>query len=285
MIYFDFLKKCIHAEGSFINYIEHQQKTPTDQNNKEDLSDSQGRALWALAEVMNNDRFSPLVRDEAKNIFISTISAHKTSIHLRAQALMIKACELALHVLPHHKKELINCIEMNADSLVASLQQATDGSWIWFENLLSYNNGLLPESLLIAGRATKNKLYYEKGLETLSFLIKKTFLPSYYMPIGNAHWHAKNHVKSLHDQQPEDPCSMILALEGAYRMTNDPQYVILIKKCFSWYLGNNTSGAALYNAESGGCFDGLRPDKINTNQGAESLVSYLMSWSVMDSFV
>jgi len=33
----------------------------------------------------------------------------------------------------------------------------------------------------------------------------------------------------------------------------------------------------LYDATTGGCKDGLHPDRINENQGAESTLSFLMA--------
>ena len=33
----------------------------------------------------------------------------------------------------------------------------------------------------------------------------------------------------------------------------------------------------MYNPETGGCFDGLNANLVNTNQGAESSISYLMA--------
>jgi hypothetical protein len=33
----------------------------------------------------------------------------------------------------------------------------------------------------------------------------------------------------------------------------------------------------LYDAATGGCRDGLHPDRINENQGAESTLSFLMA--------
>jgi hypothetical protein len=34
---------------------------------------------------------------------------------------------------------------------------------------------------------------------------------------------------------------------------------------------------ALYDFETGGCCDGLQPDGVNENQGAESTISWLIS--------
>ena len=97
------------------------------------------------------------------------------------------------------------------------------------------------------------------------------------MPIGHAKWYKNKQKRSNYDQQPEDPAAMILTLNSAYNYTGDKNYKKLANKCFSWFLGNNSLKKALYDDKNGGCYDGLHPDRVNLNQGAESLVSYLMS--------
>jgi hypothetical protein len=39
----------------------------------------------------------------------------------------------------------------------------------------------------------------------------------------------------------------------------------------------------LYDGTTGGCRDGLHPDRVNENQGAESTLSFLMSLLEMQS--
>jgi hypothetical protein len=46
---------------------------------------------------------------------------------------------------------------------------------------------------------------------------------------------------------------------------------------FNWFLGKNDLQASLYDAVTGGCKDGLHPDRVNENQGAESTLSFLMA--------
>jgi len=75
---------------------------------------------------------------------------------------------------------------------------------------------------------------------------------------------------------------MIQALLYAYKKTGRKEYNALSEICFSWFLGNNTLHIALYDKVSGGCYDGLHPDRVNLNEGAESLISYLMSQVLMD---
>lgn len=275
-IYLAFIKKCQSKDGSFINYIGFADKIPTPQNKTEDIEDTQLRALWALSEVMTNETISATLRNQAKKMFLLNLKLKKKLTHLRASALAIKAFAIALPFLPEKKAELQDLISECANYLVASLKKNSIKSWRWFESDLNYNNAILPESLLIAGKTLKNDSYVDKGISSLQFLIGKTF-SRIYMPIGHSGWYKNMRERSSYDQQPEDPASMILALTRAYNYTEDAEYKKLANKCFSWFLGNNSLKKSLYDAKSGGCYDGLHPNRVNLNQGAESLVSYLMS--------
>ena len=42
-------------------------------------------------------------------------------------------------------------------------------------------------------------------------------------------------------------------------------------------MGRNDVGLELYDASTGGCYDGLHEDRINENQGAESTLAFLLS--------
>ncbi|HZJ18034.1 MAG TPA: glycosyltransferase [Patescibacteria group bacterium] len=275
-LYLSFIKKCQLTNGSFINYIGFKDKLPTPQNNKEDLQDAQTRTLWALSEVMINQAISQNIRNQAKSMFILKLNRKTKLTHLRAMAFAIKSFALVLPILPEKKSELLSLMKNYADSLLNALSDNSIKSWKWFESNLNYNNALLSESLLIAGNILKNNEYKTQGFHSLDFLISKTFSKTY-MPIGHSDWYENNEKRSSHDQQPEDPASMILALASAYHYTNNERYKRLARKCFSWFLGNNSLKKSLYDYKNGGCHDGLHPDRVNLNQGGESLVSYLMS--------
>ena len=46
---------------------------------------------------------------------------------------------------------------------------------------------------------------------------------------------------------------------------------------FNWFLGKNDLQIALYDPTTGGCRDGLHPERVNENQGAESTLAFLMA--------
>lgn len=275
-LYLAFVKKCQLKDGSFINYIGFSDKRPTLQNNDEDLEDTQARALWGLGEVIANKKLGGDIRDLAKEMFLLYLNTSKKLTHLRAKAFAIKSFALVLQILPEKRVSLLADIKAYADSLLTALSDNSVKSWSWFEGDLKYNNALLSESLLIAGEVTKNADYRNRGLLSLQFLVGKTFSETY-MPIGHMEWYKNKQKRSNYDQQPEDPASMILALTTAFNYTGEEQYKKLANTCFSWFLGNNSLKKPLYDYKSGGCYDGLHPDRVNLNQGAESLVSYLMS--------
>lgn len=275
-IYLSFIQKCQQPDGSFINYIDFVNKSPTLQNTTEDLEDTKARALWAVSEIMSNTMLSQEIQQQAKDIFLAALSRKIQPTHLRACAFAIKAFSLALPHLPSKRNELIKDIQTYAHALTTALRKNSVKSWRWFESDLNYNNAILCESLFIAGNVLKNDVYTRQGILSLEFLISKTFSKTY-MPIGHAKWYKNKQKRSNYDQQPEDPAAMILALLTAYTYTGDTQYKKLAITCFSWFLGNNSLKKALYDDKTGGCYDGLHPDRVNLNQGAESLVSYLMA--------
>jgi hypothetical protein len=53
---------------------------------------------------------------------------------------------------------------------------------------------------------------------------------------------------------------------------------------FQWFVGSNDLRLSLINTETGGCMDGLHPDRPNENRGAESAVCYLLGLAEIRQF-
>ena len=275
-IYFAFVKKCYRDDGTFLNYLG-ANGLPTNQNNKEDLEETQSRALWGLSEMVIGNNLPDETKLEAVTMFLDHFNKGYSFRHVRSQALMIKSLANMYGIVPNVQEQMKKTIMQYADSLIVSLKKNSHKSWIWFEPDLKYHNAILAEGLILAGAVLDNETYLEKGIRSLNFLISKTFTSEMYLPVGQSQWYTNNEKRSEYDQQPEDPASMILALVTAYRATQNEEYKNLSQKCFSWFLGNNMLNTPLYNELTGGCFDGLHAHGANQNQGAESLLSYLMA--------
>ena len=70
---------------------------------------------------------------------------------------------------------------------------------------------------------------------------------------------------------------MISACAQAYRLTQQKYWAEEARCAFEWFLGKNDLQVPLYDEKTGGCRDGLHPDRVNQNQGAESSLSFLMA--------
>ena len=70
------------------------------------------------------------------------------------------------------------------------------------------------------------------------------------------------------------PLPRLLAAHGS---TGDPRWAEHGRRAFNWFLGQNHLQQWLYDASTGGCRDGLHPDRINRNQGAEATLSFLLA--------
>ena len=83
------------------------------------------------------------------------------------------------------------------------------------------------------------------------------------------------------DEQPIDASAFVLAFRAAHAATGDRRYLARMRESFEWFLGANRLGLALYDFSTAGCHDGLGAQEVNENQGAESMVSFLLALLAM----
>jgi len=100
------------------------------------------------------------------------------------------------------------------------------------------------------------------------------------VPIPNSKFSDDGPDHPLYDQQPLEVLATIDASLSAWRITGDHSWREEALRAFAWFHGENTAGLSLLDCE-GGCYDGLNPNGLNLNQGAESILSYPMSWAAL----
>ena len=76
---------------------------------------------------------------------------------------------------------------------------------------------------------------------------------------------------------------MVAACLLAQRVTHDDTWDEHAQRAFDWFLGQNQIRQPLCDATTGACRDGLHPDRLNENQGAEATVSFLLALLEMRS--
>ena len=70
---------------------------------------------------------------------------------------------------------------------------------------------------------------------------------------------------------------MVSACLEAFRITGKKSWHWEARRAFEWFLGRNDLHLPVYDPTTGGCRDGLHPDRPNENQGAESTLAFLQS--------
>src|ERR1700678_1341705 len=119
----------------------------------------------------------------------------------------------------------------------------------------------------------------EVGMDSLKWLVTEQHRddPEIFVPIGSNAFFIEGSAKARFDQQPVEACATISACLVVYRLTEEGLWFEEAQRVFRWFLGKNDLQVPLYDATTGGCRDGLHPDRINENQGAESTLSFLMA--------
>lgn len=277
-IYYNFIKFCLQKEGYFLNYVDENQVF-TEQNYQTNLSDSNGRAIWALGYLVSMADILPkeLVGNAELTFQIALTEVH--NIHsTRAMAFIIKG--LYYRNIRKKSGQDIELIKQLANRLVQMFRHEADADWNWFESYLTYGNSILPEAMLCAWLATDIPVYQQIAKSSFDFLLSKIFTLNRIKVISNKGWSHRGErlqTEVIGGEQPIDIAYTILALSKFYDVFKDESYKQKIDIAFNWFLGNNHLQQIIYNPCTGGCYDGLEDKYVNLNQGAESTVSYLMA--------
>src|SRR2546430_12609707 len=81
--------------------------------------------------------------------------------------------------------------------------------------------------------------------------------------------------KARFDQQPVEACAVVSACLQAHRATGKGRWRKEAWSAFNWFLGDNDLQIALYDPTTGGCRDGLHPDRKSTRlNSSHSQISY-----------
>lgn len=275
--YLSFIQHCQRKDGMFHNLMGYDRRF-LDRVGSED---SYGRTVWALGRVIHSKIYEN-IKATAKFVFDNSIKNYKKIGSLRGKAFAINGLYYYYQV--HKNKDIKEKIRYLANSLVKQYNKHKSEEWKWFEESITYSNGILPSSLFLAYDVLKDKKYLEVGKEALDFLSSLVIINDKLVLIGHNGWYFKDGKRSFHDQQPVDAESMVHAYKTVYGITGDQEYKNKSLLAFHWFLGKNSIGQVVYDEVTGGCFDGLLPDCLNLNQGAESTISYLMARLDVEQF-
>lgn len=245
--------------------------------------DSHGRALWALGTLLGRSA-NPGLRGAAGRLFEFAVPAVVDFHSPRACAYALLGIQEYLHSYPGDRDAQRVRMAL-AQRLLDLYESVHRPDWKWFEDVVAYGNARLPQALLLAGSACENDRMLSAGLDSLNWLMETQRCPAngHFVPIGSEGFYRQGGERARFDQQPVEAAGAVSACLQAYRVTGDDRWRINAWSAFNWFMGDNDLQLPLYDSATGGCRDGLHPDRANQNQGAESTLSFLMALLEMHS--
>ena len=226
-----------------------------------------GRAVWGLGTAATCAH-SPAARQSALAGFRR--AAEIRSPHRRAMAYAALGAAAVLRGQPGEPAAL----SLLEDTISCIGPAAADPAWPWPEPRLEYGNATLAQALVLAGAALEDDGALDRGLALLEFLLDVETRDGHLSmtPVGGR---GRGELGPRFDQQPIEVAALADAAASAYQATDDPRWLVGVRLAWNWFLGQNDARTPMFDARTGGGYDGLEADGHNHNQGAESTLAML----------
>lgn len=239
------------------------------------------RSFESLIDVARSDLPSDL-RSWAGELSQRVLPSTPLWNATRSQAILIKALNRAFGVVGDGQV-IQGMIRRMGSDMHTLFKINSREKHVWFEPGLSYDNARLSEGLILAGHFLADKNMLRDGVSSLRWLMQKQTVRGQFAPVATclfAEGQSREDGHPLFDQQPIEVLATIDACLTAYRVTGDGFWKNEATRAFAWFHGDNCLNIPLIS-DDGGCFDGLTPNGVNENQGAESILAYPLSWVAM----
>ncbi|MBK8091607.1 MAG: glycosyltransferase family 4 protein [Verrucomicrobiaceae bacterium] len=247
---------------------------------EEGSEDSHGRALWALGTGTVHAHHTGQ-QNLCARLFEAGLARVEAFSSPRAWAFCLLGIHEYLRGYPESSAAQA-AREVLTRDLVRLWKGCATTEWPWFEPGATYDNARLCQALLHSGEAMQDAEMSEIGLQSLRWLVSIQKTPTgCFRPIGSNGFCIRDGARAHFDQQPVEAQAMISACLSAYRITGDPIWSREARRAFEWFLGRNDLALPLYDPITGGCGDGLHPDRVNENQGAESTLAFHLALAEM----
>jgi len=231
------------------------------------VGDWWGRAVWGLGTAATCAH-SPSARQPALAGFRRAVE--NRSPDRRAMAYAALGAASVLHGRPGEPAAL----SLLEDAVSCIGPAVADAAWPWPEPRLQYGNATLAEALIVAGATLADDAALDRGLGLLEFLLRVETRDGHLSvtPVGGR---GRTDVGPQFDQQPIEVAALADAAASAFRVTDDPRWLVGVRLAWNWFLGQNDARTPMFDARTGGGYDGLEADGHNHNQGAESTLALL----------
>lgn len=231
------------------------------------LEDAWGRCVWGLGTAAAH---SDVVWARQTAIMQFERAAQERSEHPRAMAFAALGAAEYLAVDPEN--DLARAL---LTDYAASVPEPNgDAAWPWPEPRLTYANAVLPEAMIATGDALADAALCQRGLELLEWLVAFETVDGHLSPTPVS-GRGPDDDRPGFDQQPIEVSSLADACARAAAVDINPAWHACIEAAAAWFMGDNDAGEPMWDPDTGGGYDGLHADGVNSNQGAESTLAVI----------
>jgi glycosyltransferase involved in cell wall biosynthesis len=268
--YLGLLQYMQRPDGMFNDHLNYDRSVAGFLNGQE----CQGKVLDALGIAMALEEDEALV-SFAKLVFDDALKGLDLS-YPRAQAYAICGCYHYLTRFPGASLPEAALGRMAAE-LADSYELSSSEDWQWYEDELTYANGLMPRALLLAYRLSRDERYRKIALESLEFLTRTCYTQGYFDLVGDQGFYRRGGERAKFNQLPIEATSLVEAYIDAFTVERDDRYLELARTAFEWFLGRNALNQPLYDFAEFSCSDSLMLHGVSPNKGAEATIQWLMA--------
>ncbi|MFO7923752.1 MAG: glycosyltransferase [Bacteroidales bacterium] len=270
-VYLSFIHYMQRENGNFRNFLSFSRQFLDEYGSE----DSFGRTVWALGYLIRfapNDAFKQIGRE----IFYDSVKYFDQLGSLRGIANTIIGISYYLKE-SSDDDQMLDIMKKLVRRLTDAYNASSTDDWRWFEEVMTYDNGILPLALFCAHEITGEEDLLVIAKESTAFLESVVFRQGCLAPVGNADWYRKGGEIPEYDQQSIDVMAIVMLYYQAFQATRESCYIERMFESYMWFLGENSLRLPLFDHETMGSCDGLDARGLNRNQGAESTLAYWIS--------
>ncbi|HET7666461.1 MAG TPA: glycosyltransferase [Mycobacterium sp.] len=231
------------------------------------LEDAWERCIWGLGTAAAH---SNVVWARQSAVMQFERAAQERSVWPRAMAFAALGAVELLAFDPEHRRARA----LLADYAASVPAPNDDAAWPWPEPRLTYANAVLPDAMIAAGTALDDTTLCQRGLDLLAWLLAFETANGHLSPTPVA-GRGPGDARPGFDQQPIEVSTLADACARAAAVDTNPIWRNGVMAAAAWFMGDNDAGEPMWDPHTGGGYDGLHADGVNSNQGAESTLAVI----------
>ncbi len=276
----DYAEKVERGDGLFENYVDECGRVV--HSNKGEVYDVFGRWMLSFAEVSESQ--NKMVSQRANKLFENHLDASKFLLEdPTPHSIAFLSLALSEKLNGNERGSLTENVRRLRHEAISRLQEFYEEhsrpDWQWVDDEVNYCGGRFPQAFLAAYSTGGNEAFLRIGESLLSHFTSVSFEKEMFWPVGNKGWFSRCGVKALYDQQTIEAGVGAVAYNLAFQVTQKQEYQRRRDACIKYFSGKNSRGVSLLR--NGGVCDAVTDSEegVNTNQGAESRIAFLMAMS------